>query len=624
MKGRCIMILRKKVIGIVFVVIGLIACNSGIWAATPPIIDCNTLLVRSFADLEGNPVTLTSASVTTASGVQVCDVRGTILPTINFALRMPTTTWNDRFMMTGSGGTAGSINVNSMGVYLQQGFAGVATDTGHQTTPPGESWAIPENAETNQRIIDYGYRANHEVANLAKKIIAAYYGHGPTYSYFTGCSNGGREGLVQAQRYPADFDGIAAGAGPSFYPGRMMGFIWNFNVWGSKVPTSKLCLQSQYVYEKCDGLDGVVDGLIENPLACQFDPMTELPACPGDVDGSTCWTTEQRVAIKAIYDGPRTSDGQLITLGPHHFTLPGMPLGSEACTKPGDPTTSMWMIYIGPSAGIYGNVLKYMVFRDPSVDPALFDFDTDPARVMARPEIAWMNAYEPDLSGMKALGHKLIQYEGWGVYSPAYLYEYYEAVLNTMGGQANTDDFFRAYLVPGSSHCRGGIGCSDIDWFAPLQNWVENGVAPEELIGSRSTIPYGPAMTRPICPYPQVAKYKGSGDIKVADSFYCALEVQVRVEPETLNLKSKGKFTAYMTAPFGYNTKEWDIKDVTCEGASAAKITASGEGTFIVKFHRQDFTGVLRGEAVSVKVKGTIYNNEREALFEGTDTIRVK
>lgn len=617
--------LRKKIIVSVFAFLGVLVMGggSGILADSQPVIDCSTISGVSFTDVEGNPVTITSASILTTAGVEVCDVRGIILPEINFALRMPATTWNERFIMSGSGGTAGSIRVSSMDPNLQQGYSAVVTDTGHVRTPPGESWAMPENELTNQKIIDYGYRANHEVATLAKQIIAEYYGQGPAYSYFTGCSNGGREALIEAQRYPEDFDGILAACGPSMFPGRMMGFIWNYNVVGPDVPKDKLCLQSFYVYEKCDAMDGVKDGLIENPLACEFDPMTELPACDDDVDGPDCWTTAQRIAIKAIYDGPRTSYGEPITLGPYNFTLPGMPLGSEVCRIPDNPSTSMWMSYIAGGAGVYGDVVRYMVLRDLTFDPALFNYDTDPAMVMARSEAEWMNAYNPDLSGMKALGHKLLQWEAWGVYSPAYLYEYYRAVMEQMGGQAETDDFYRAYLVPGSGHCGGGIGPSNIDWFAVLKEWVEDDIAPDTLIGSRADSPYGPAMTRPICPYPQVAKYVGTGDITVADNFYCAQEVEVRVKPETLNLRSKGKFTAFIDVPLGYNTWDWDLKDVTCEGASAVKIAVAGKTRYLLMFNRQDVKNVSAGEAVTLTVRGTIYNFEREALFEGSDTVRV-
>ncbi|HVN95084.1 MAG TPA: tannase/feruloyl esterase family alpha/beta hydrolase [Syntrophorhabdaceae bacterium] len=605
-----------------FAVLGLLLTVSALKAAPVPVINCADITGKAFTDLEGNGVTITSAAVITASGVQVCEVKGTILPAINFDLRIPTTTWNERFMMTGSGGTAGSIGVSAMGTYLQKGFAGVATDTGHVTTPPGESWAMPENALTNQKIMDYGYRANHEVANISKKIMASYYGYGPKYSYFSGCSNGGREGLVEAQRYPEDFDGILAGDGPSMFPGRMMGFIWNYNVWGSKVPTSKLCLQSSYVYAKCDALDGLKDGIIENPLACQFDPMTELPACPNDVDAPNCWTTDQRTAIKAIYDGPRTSDGKKIVLGDYNFVLPGIPLGSEVCTDPSKSSTSGWMIYIGSSAGIYGNVLAYMVFRDTSFNAANFNFDTDPAAVMARPEIGWMNAYNPDLSGMKARGHKLLQYESFGAYSPAYLYEYYKTVLGVMHGHYGIDDFYRAYLVPGASHCGGGVGCNPTDWFTPLQNWVENGVAPDSIPGSRNALAYGPAMTRPVCLYPQVARYTGTGDTTNAANFYCSEDFKVRVEPEVINIRSRGDFTVLVTLPYGYSTRHWHLKDVTCQGAVAERIMPIGHRTFIAKFDKRDIQGASPGKA-TLTVKGTFYSKERESLFEGTDTVKI-
>jgi feruloyl esterase len=407
----------------------------------------------------------------------------------------------------------------------------------------------------------------------------------------------------------------------------MMGFIWNYNVWGPKVPTSKLCLQSKYVYDKCDGLDGLVDGLIQNPLACQFDPMTELPACNGDVDSSDCWTIAQREAIKAIYDGPRTSDGQPITLGPYGFTLPGMPLGSEVCSTPGDPSSSMWMSYIGGGAGVYGDVVRYMVLRDLTFDPALFNFDTDPARVMARPEAGWMNAFNPDLSGMKNLGHKLLQWEAWGVYSPAYLYEYYRAVMDQMGGQANTDDFFRAYLVVGSGHCGGGIGASTIDWFSTLQNWVENDVVPDVLVGSRGTIPYGPAMTRPICPYPRVARYLGTGSIDDAANFTCAEIIpaaNVRIIPERVSLGHTRKFAAVIRLPEGYKTGDLEDSTVVCEGALATKAYTLGQTRGIAWFNMEDLINpITPGDEVTFSVSVIANYNGQTIAFEGSDTVKV-
>ena len=334
-----------------------------------------------FTDIQFNkPVVFTSAGEKAAAGTlpELCEIKGTIYPAINFILNVPTATYNERFIMIGQGGTAGSINRDAATVngFIAKGFATVVTDTGH-IDPAGNArstnWALPANASTDQLLIDFGYRSQHEVAVLAKKIIKAHRGTDPRYSYFYGCSNAGRESMSEAQKYPADFDGYYAGSVDQDHGEDMVGFLWAGAVNKATPIASKLCLQAQYVYAKCDGVDGLVDGSIENPKACSFDPLKDLPACANDVDAANCWTLAQRTAIKKIYDGPKTSWGQ--PLGPRY------PIGSEACSDPTNPSTSGWSGLLGApmATAVAPQQIAELFLRIPQANfnSATFNFDTD-------------------------------------------------------------------------------------------------------------------------------------------------------------------------------------------------------------------------------------------------------
>ena len=279
--------------------------------------------------------------------------------------------------------------------FLTKGFpAVVGTNTGHWSGIPFvESLGYDHIRQSQWRTEAYRLRlpGNHEVVNLAKKIINSYKGNNPKYSYWSGCSNGGREGLVEAQRYPDDFDGYVIGAPPYDITQAMIGYIYKGAVYQA-VPNSKLCLQAKYVYNKCDSLDGLTDGLIDNPLVCDFDPMKDLPACPNEVDDPGCWTTAQREAIKSLYTGLHTSWGQSLDVG--------VPPGTEVCTDPTKPNTSGW--YAFATANPLGQlVTKYLVMRDPGFDTANFNFDTDTFAVLARDERQWLCANSTDLFRVK-------------------------------------------------------------------------------------------------------------------------------------------------------------------------------------------------------------------------------
>jgi len=483
---------------------------------------CEDLVNLKLTDETFNKeITISSATLKEATQTlpSHCEVKGIIWPEINFLVKLPAVNWNERFYMTASGAAAGLIPEAAMNNALAKGFAVAGTDTGHKGASSLDwTWAHPDATNRDQKIKDYFYRANHEVALVAKSLIRAYYGIPPKYSYWEGCSGAGRAGMTIAQRYPTDFNGYVIGAANRDYVVAILDMLWLVRQ-GTKISNAKIPLIGKYVYEKCDALDGLKDGLIEDPRACKFDPMVDLPACQNDADGPACFTTAERTAIKNIYAGCPCGK------------MP-MPPGSEVCTDPTNPSTSGWQIYIYAPSMMYEGFMKYMLYADPNYDVSSFDFEKDVASAMAT-EIASLGnlGQKTDLSGVKNNGGKIIEYIGWSDNSPYGIINYYESVKRQMGGKI--DDFYKLFLVPGMFHCGGGIGCSRIDWLTPLMNWVEKGIEPKVIIGSRSATSYLSARTRPICAYPKVARYVGSGDIDKAENFVC-------VDPTYVESKTEG------------------------------------------------------------------------------------
>lgn len=472
---------------------------------------------------DGNAeVRIESATLIAASGQvpEHCDVRGTIWPEIGFAVKMPTD-WNSRFYMVGGGGYAGTISHTQMVPGLLKGYATASTDTGHNAAKePLATFAYsgPNNPFGQQKLIDYAYRAVHETASLAKKIIKAYYGNEPRYSYWVGCSTGGQQGLMEA--YPDDFDGMVVGAPVLQISGEQMRGIWNAQAvltGDSKITSEKILLLANVVYEKCDAVDGVKDRVIEDPRQCRFDPGVDLPRCRDDRDGADCFTAAQINGLKKVYGGVRNSAGQVI--------YPGQPIGAEIAPPGG---RSGWTNSIGGEPGIglaFGETFMRFMATNPPLGPdwsyKSFNFDSDPPRLKAIASI--IDATNPDLSLFWRRHGKVIHYHGWAdaLVNPQASINYYDAVVRKMGGE-QTREFYRLYLVPGMFHCLGGVGCDQADWFGPLVDWVEKGIAPGALTSSRveknETV-----RTHPLCVYPEVARYNGKGDIKRAESFYCAM-----------------------------------------------------------------------------------------------------
>jgi feruloyl esterase len=488
--------------------------NQGV--ALKPKTECSAMV-----SLTGYEFSIETATLVPASGdvPEYCRVTGQILPEVRFELSLPTI-WNSRFYMFGNGGFAGESltsppRANARHTALRHGFAVAQTNTGHDgAVEPLGSFAV-----NRQKMLDYAWRAVHVTADTAKRLTRTYYGNAPSRSYFDGCSTGGRQGLMSAQRFPDDFDGIIVGAPVLDLTGTLMSDTWEARALdAAPIPLEKMKLIAERVYAKCDGLDGLTDGLITDPRHCPFDPNKDLPVCANDADGPACFTAAQLRTLTAIYGGAQSG-------GKRFFW--GQPVSAEIEMAGPGGTRSGWSNWIiappggrAISAVFAETFLRYMAFEkpDPNYDLKSFNFESDPARLQTISNI--VDAKDPDLSRFKARGGKIVMYFGWAdtALNPLMGIDYYEKVTARMG--TSTPDFFRLFMVPGMAHCRGGVGTDDFDALTPLVEWVEKGVAPQQIIASQSR---GGKVTRtrPLCPYPQVAKHNGTGSSDDAQNFVC-------------------------------------------------------------------------------------------------------
>jgi feruloyl esterase len=478
-----------------------------------------------------------------------CEVTGVSRPTsdseITFMLWLPAhEDWNGKYLQRGNGGWAGSIQQTVLIGPLAHGYAVSATDDGHRLTGINidASWAVGH----PEKLIDFGYRSLHETAALSKMIVLAYYRKTASRAYFQGCSDGGREALMEAERYPEDFDGIIAGAPANNWTHHFAGLLWNEMALESK-PESRITADKLPAIEKaalaaCDALDGVKDGLIEDPRQCHFDPSVLL--CHGSATAD-CLSQPQIDALKKIYSGlkdPKT--GEQI--------YPGFEPGTEA--EPG--TWVPWIVAspqlpISLQSGFANSLFSQAVFENPQWDWHTMDFARD-VRI-ADEKTGWiLNSYNPDLRTFRDHGGKLIQYHGWGdaAIAPRDSINFYEQVTQFLAHHpdpryTNASDvhaFYRLFMVPGMGHCGGGPGPAsfgndefeteqgipfdaDHNLLLALDRWVTQGVAPEKFIGTGRTAlnsaSGGVRLTRPLCVYPKVARYKGQGDTNAAENFEC-------------------------------------------------------------------------------------------------------
>jgi feruloyl esterase len=433
-----------------------------------------------------------------------CRVTATIKPTsdsdIQIEVWMPSTNWNGKFEGNGNGGWTGSINPATLAVGLRRGYATAMTDTGHEGGSGSFALGHPE------KLIDFGYRSTHEMTVKAKIILMAFYGREPAISYFNGCSAGGKQGLTEAQLFASDYSGIISGAPGNNWTHMMAQIVWVAQAVhkddASYIPPAKYPALHQAALAACDAKDGVKDGVIDDPTKCKFDP--KAIRCKG-ADSPACLTDAQVEAARKIYSPPKNPRTKL-------DIYPGFEPGSELG----------WGQFVaGPTPTTFAtDLFKYVVFKNPDWDYKTLNFDSDVA--LADKLDNADNATDPNLKGYFEHGGKLLQYHGWSdqLIAPMNSPNYFASVEKSIGNAAKVADSYRLFMAPGMSHCQGGEGPSNFDMLTALEQWVEQGKAPDRIVASHMT--GGKAdRTRPLCPYPQVAVYNGKGSTDDAQNFTC-------------------------------------------------------------------------------------------------------
>ena len=449
-----------------------------------------------------------------------CRVAATLNPApdsnIHIEVWMPTLGWNGKYEGTSNGGYAGRIRYGGLADGLRRGYAVANTDMGTSVPEGASADALVGHPE---RWADWGWRSTHEMTVAAKLIVQAFYGREPEHAYFNGCSTGGEQALMEAQRFPDDYDGIVAGAPANNRTRLHMAILWNYAAGdrtpADNIPAAKLPVITEALLNACTAAKAVAsDAFLTSPENCHWDPNAML--CKSG-DAPNCLTAEQVTAVRNLYSGP-------VNPRTHESIYPGVPRGSEfgwpdLMPKAGNPP--------------YTSLFKWTFGADWSW--RTFDFDHDVATVDDR-LAPILNATSPDLKTFKAHGHKLLMYHGWAdwLVPSQESINYYKSVLEAQAGAAasnhqtedqETQTFLRLFMVPGMSHCGGGPGLSSVDPLSSLELWMEKGVAPERLIAWRED--HGKMlMTRPVCPFPQTARYNGTGDINQTASFSCAIPAQ--------------------------------------------------------------------------------------------------
>jgi hypothetical protein len=503
---------------------------------------CSVLDSVELPDLQDAPTQVLSAKVVepTKDAPAHCQVDGYIRPQVGFQLRLPLDGWNEKLIVVGIGGWGGVISESACNTYLRRGYACIASDSGHKGRGADGLWAF----NNLQAQIDFAYRGVHVTTLAGKAIIERFYSNRPRKAYFIGCSTGGYQGLVEAQKFPWDFNGIIAGA-----PDMDELDLTMRELWGAKnikdasghpmFSAADIQLLHAGALAQCDEDDGLRDGIISNPIACRFNPATLV--CTGG-RRTNCLTPDQVEAATRIYSGPPGSRGKTSVRG----ALPG----SEMIWNDADLGLSV----AGPVLG--AGLFRYMVYgATPEWTTANFDFDRDYKRFGLGSLYSGTN---PDLREFKSAGGKLLAYQGGidVVEMPTAIVDYYETTQRTMGGAAATLDFFRLFMVPGMAHCTGGTGAYAIDYLSYLEDWAENGRAPESMVGahvsesylestpsgekddadrswtpqvrilsaiSKLSLPLSPnvpvTFSRPVYPYPRYAIYAGKGNPNIAENF---------------------------------------------------------------------------------------------------------
>lgn len=490
------------------------AQNASTLPIIPPVIACAALAQHDFGGVPDAPTSIQSATVVAATSTtpEYCDVKGYISPQTQFELKLPTKTYQGRYLQDGCGGFCGLVSPTTFPSCDSQlgGDFAIATDNqGHMAASGADGiWALDD----LQLRVEFGFLSEHAMAQAAKAIITTFYGQTPRFAYFNGCSDGGHEGLAEAQRYPDDFNGIIAGAPANIWAPLLAEFeVWdaraNLDAQGQQILTAdKLPALHAAVLQACAG----VDGLIDDPRTCHFDPASIQ--CPAGTNTATCLTPAQVEAVRKIYEGPVDAEG-------HHLYIGGEPYGSELA----------WLFWIVTPPGVESaaqalgdNYLKYMAFQVGKVGPSFQDWQFTVSGFNAlRPMGEIYNSTDADLSAFRAHGGKLILWQGWAdqAIPPFGSPVYYDAVQDRMGGLQQVQQFARLFMFPSMYHCAGGYGPSQFDLIAPMVAWVEQGIAPDKVIASQTDNTGQVLRTFPVFPYPEQTHYTGQGSIDDANNY---------------------------------------------------------------------------------------------------------
>ena len=501
-----------------------VLCGSGAWyfASTRAVVPVGAAAsCEGLTSLKLPAATITRAAVMEGSDIvklatgpfrsrpipDACRVAATLRPSadseINMEIWMPVSTWNGKYQAVGNGAFNGTLNFSAMTEALSRGYATSSTDTGH--TGAGASFALGH----PEKVIDFGWRAVHETAVASKTIVEAYYGKMPAFSYFNGCSAGGRQAMQEAQRFPADFNGIIAGAPGLDWTGRAAQAVRVAQRLEQNETARLLQPQRQLLHDTvdaaCDASDGVTDGVIENPERCTFDPAV-LQCKDGKATG--CLTAQQVETARMIYSpvvNPQTRRSI-------HGLAPGSEMG----------WTDLGWTASARATGL--DQFRFLVFGDPAWTIQRFNWDTDLVLAESRDNNT-VNALNPDLRPFISRGGKLIQYHGWAdpQIAPANTTDYYNRVVERIGGRNQLHGNYRLYMAPGVGHCRGGEGPNTFDMVIALERWVEAGLAPNAIVATIARPTANLDRSRPLCPYPEVAVYKGTGSTDDAANFACRL-----------------------------------------------------------------------------------------------------
>jgi Tannase and feruloyl esterase len=486
-----------------------------------PVMDCGHLAALDLAGTTGVPVSIASATTTTATpgGWTACDVHGNIAPQEQFEAFLPTSTWRGLYLQTGCGGFCGGVSISAPAatgcVPLTGGQFVMASDNeGHYGTAAFDGTF----GASGQLRADFGHLSEHALAVFMKDLIKIFYGASPSYSFYDGCSQGGHEGLMEAQQYPRDFNGIISGAPASItQPLNVWYQTWNAlaNVGPGGQPiltAGRLTVLHAAAVKAC----GQLNGLVMDPMTCKFDPAS-IQCPPGAGDTSSCLTAAEVAAARKLYEGPRDAQGKLMYPG---WQVPG----SELNWVPWVVPTPGGSFTIDPTIAV--NTIRYLAYR--GINPRLglgdVPFTAAGFRQIMAATGATFDATNPDLRAFRNAGGKLIIWHGLAdpAISPIGTIAYYQAVQDHMGGLAATQRFARLFMLPGVSHCGGGQGPSSFDALTAIVTWVEQGIAPDSLLTTETPTTANPVQSLPAYPYPLMPTYNGTGSVDVASSYHAA------------------------------------------------------------------------------------------------------